>query len=94
MDDAPNAMNDADRPFPDGGTLWDARDVARYLKTSRSWIRQNAEVCLLPSLRIGEVSERAPSEFLRLAASGRPRLSLRQDGSVRANHLRCRANHL
>jgi len=34
-------------------TLWDARDVARYLKASRSWVYQKAEAGLLPSLRIG-----------------------------------------
>jgi hypothetical protein len=29
---------------PDGfETLWDARDVARYLKASRSWVYQKAE---------------------------------------------------
>ncbi len=34
-------------------TLWDARDVARYLKVSRSWVYQRAEAGLLPHLRIG-----------------------------------------
>jgi excisionase family DNA binding protein len=33
--------------------LWDAQDVARYLKASRSWVYQKAEAGLLPSLRIG-----------------------------------------
>lgn len=33
--------------------LWDACDVARYLKASRSWVYQKAEAGLLPSLRIG-----------------------------------------
>lgn len=33
--------------------LWDANDVAAYLKASRSWVYQRAEAGLLPSLRIG-----------------------------------------
>jgi excisionase family DNA binding protein len=39
----------------DGGieTLWDARDVARYLKVSRSWVYQKAEAGLLPHLKVG-----------------------------------------
>ena len=34
-------------------TLWDANDVARYLRASRSWVYQKAEAGLLPYLRIG-----------------------------------------
>lgn len=33
--------------------LWDARDVARYLNVSRSWVYQHAEDGTLPSLHIG-----------------------------------------
>jgi excisionase family DNA binding protein len=33
--------------------LWDANDVARYLKVSRSWVYQRAEAGLLPYLRVG-----------------------------------------
>jgi excisionase family DNA binding protein len=33
--------------------LWDANDVARYLKVSRSWVYHRAEAGLLPYLRIG-----------------------------------------
>jgi excisionase family DNA binding protein len=33
--------------------LWDANDVARYLKVSRSWVYQRAESGQLPSLRVG-----------------------------------------
>jgi excisionase family DNA binding protein len=33
--------------------LWDANDVARYLKVSRSWVYQRAEAGLLPCLRVG-----------------------------------------
>jgi hypothetical protein len=33
--------------------LWDANDVARYLRVSRSWVYQRAEAGLLPCLRVG-----------------------------------------
>jgi excisionase family DNA binding protein len=33
--------------------LWDANDVARYLKASRSWVYHQAEAGKLPHLRIG-----------------------------------------
>jgi excisionase family DNA binding protein len=33
--------------------LWDANDVARYIKASRSWVYHQAEAGNLPHLRIG-----------------------------------------
>ncbi len=33
--------------------LWDARDVARYFRASRSWVYHRAEAGLLPCVRIG-----------------------------------------
>ena len=33
--------------------LWDARDVARFLKASRSWVYHRAEAGELPCLRVG-----------------------------------------
>lgn len=36
-------------------TLWDANDVARYLKVSRSWVYHRAEAGLLPYLRVGSL---------------------------------------
>jgi excisionase family DNA binding protein len=33
--------------------LWDANDVARYLKVSRSWVYHRAEAGQLPHLRVG-----------------------------------------
>ena len=33
--------------------LWDANDVARYLKVSRSWVYNRAETGLLPCFRVG-----------------------------------------
>ncbi len=37
----------------DAETLWDANDVARYLKVSRSWVYHRAEAGLMPHLRVG-----------------------------------------
>jgi excisionase family DNA binding protein len=33
--------------------LWDANDVARYLRVSRSWVFHRAEAGQLPHLRVG-----------------------------------------
>ena len=33
--------------------LWDARDVARHLKVSVSWVRQRVSARLIPFVRIG-----------------------------------------
>src|SRR4029079_12877093 len=33
--------------------LWDANDVARYIKASRSWVYHQAEAGKLPHLRVG-----------------------------------------
>jgi excisionase family DNA binding protein len=58
----------------DGGpdtteTLWDARDVARYLKVSRSWVYQKAEAGLLPYLKVGGLVRFVP-ERIRAFALG------------------------
>lgn len=37
----------------DSETVWDALDVARYLKVSRSWVYGQAEAGLLPHRRVG-----------------------------------------
>jgi excisionase family DNA binding protein len=34
-------------------SLWDASDVARFLKASRSWVYHRAESGELPCLRVG-----------------------------------------
>ena len=33
--------------------LWDANDVAKYLKVSRSWVYHRAEAGLIPCVRVG-----------------------------------------
>jgi excisionase family DNA binding protein len=52
---------------PEG--LWDAKDVAAYLKVSRSWCYQRAEAGLLPCLRIGGLLRFEP-ETIRAYARG------------------------
>jgi excisionase family DNA binding protein len=44
-------------------TLWDARDVARYLKVSRSWVYQKAEAGLLPYLKVGGLVRFVPERM-------------------------------
>ena len=44
--------NDSNPPNQEDA-LWDVKDVAAYLKASRSWVYQRAEAGLLPCLRIG-----------------------------------------
>jgi excisionase family DNA binding protein len=50
----------------DGG-LWDARDVAAFLKVSRSWVYHQAEAGLLPHLRVGSLLRFDPQEIRRYA---------------------------
>jgi excisionase family DNA binding protein len=40
-------------PPPQRDGLWDANDVARYLKASRSWVYHRAEAGQLPHMRVG-----------------------------------------
>lgn len=49
--------------------LWDAKDVARFLKVSRSWVYQKAEAGVLPYLRIGGLVRFEP-ETVRAWARG------------------------
>lgn len=51
-------------------TLWDARDVARYLKVSRSWVYQKAEAGLLPYLKVGGMVRFVPERVREFALSG------------------------
>jgi excisionase family DNA binding protein len=51
------------------GELWDAKDVARYLKVSRSWVYHRAEAGFLPSLRVGGLVRFEPA-LVRAFAQG------------------------
>ena len=60
---------------PDGfETLWDARDVARYLKASRSWVYQKAESGLLPYVKVGGLVRFVPGRIreIAMASPGTP----------------------
>jgi excisionase family DNA binding protein len=56
--------------------LWDANDVARYLKVSRSWVYHRAESGELPSFRVGGLRRFDP-EAIRSFARGEATRSAR-----------------
>lgn len=41
------------RTSASSSALWDANDVANFLKVSRSWVYQRAQAGLLPCLHVG-----------------------------------------
>jgi excisionase family DNA binding protein len=43
--------------------LWDANDVARFLKASRSWVYQRAQAGQLPGVKIGGLLRFEPAEI-------------------------------
>ena len=55
-------------------TLWDASDVAKFLKCSRSYVYKAAEAGMLPCLRIGAMlrfdPERVKAFALGMKAEG------------------------
>ena len=55
--------------------LWDANDVANFLKVSRSWVYQRAESGLLPCLKIGGLLRFEAEEIRAFAQSLRHGLS-------------------
>jgi excisionase family DNA binding protein len=60
---------DPAKTAPEGLPLWSASDVARYLKSSRSWVYHRAERGELPCLRIGGLLRFDP-EMIRAFARG------------------------
>jgi excisionase family DNA binding protein len=74
-----HAPNSPDDESPTGvfvrpsATLWDAHDVARYLKVSRSWVYQRAEAGLLPCIRVGGLLRFRPDSVREIANEGAPR---------------------
>lgn len=53
----------------EGDALWDTKDVANYLKVSRSWVYHRAEAGLLPCVRVGGLLRFDPAA-IRAAARG------------------------
>jgi excisionase family DNA binding protein len=54
-------------PAPHRDGLWDANDVARYLKVSRSWVYHRAEAGHLPLRRIGGLLRFDPASIMAFA---------------------------
>lgn len=50
--------------------LWDAMDVARFLKTSRSWVYMRVERAEIPHVRIGGLIRFEPARIREWARSG------------------------
>jgi hypothetical protein len=47
--------------------LWNAKDVAGYLRVSRSWVYHQSEAGLLPCLRVGSLLRFDPKVIRRFA---------------------------
>ncbi len=56
--------------------LWDADDVALFLKASRSWVYHRAEAGKLPCLRIGGLLRFQPAAIRAFVGGGSPPASL------------------
>ena len=56
----------------DDDRLWDANNVAQYLKVSRSWVYHHAEDGTLPCLRIGGLLRFEPSSIRAFARGESP----------------------
>lgn len=53
-------------------SLWDAKDVAHFLKVSRSWVYQKTEAGELPCLRVGGLVRFEPEAVRAWARGERP----------------------
>ena len=51
--------------------LWDAHDVAAYLKVSRSWVYQKTDAGLLPYIRVGALKRFSPRQIQEHFLGGR-----------------------
>lgn len=67
-DDAPTGV--FVRP---SANLWDAQDVARYLKVSRSWVYQRAEAGLIACVRVGGLLRFRPDSVRAIASESAAR---------------------
>lgn len=59
-------------PVPGDESLWNASDVAHYLKVSRSWVYHQAEAGTLPHRRVGALLRFVPSLIRAFALGERP----------------------
>jgi excisionase family DNA binding protein len=58
-------------PLSTGDGLWDANDVAAYLKVSRSWVYQKVAAGLVPHVRVGGLVRFAPGDVRAFATARR-----------------------
>ena len=58
---------------PDADQLWNVRDVARYLRASRSWVYKAAERNTIPAVRVGSLLRFDPSAIRAYVAALAPR---------------------
>jgi excisionase family DNA binding protein len=56
--------------------LWDAGDVAKFLKASRNWVYQQAELGKIPSVRIGGLRRFDPEKIKALVLGDQPAVVL------------------
>jgi len=61
------------QPLPPEEALWDANDVACYLKASRAWVYMKSEQGVLPCLRIGGLVRFDPAGVRAWAMQGASR---------------------
>jgi len=61
------------QPYGREGELWTAAEVARYLKTSRSWVYQAAGSGRLPNIRVGHLRRFDPATIKAWAAAATSR---------------------
>jgi len=55
--------------------LWDAKDVAAFLKVSRSWVYLHAEAGTLPSVKVGGLRRFVPAHVRAWATGEKPQPS-------------------
>ncbi|HEY6912719.1 MAG TPA: helix-turn-helix domain-containing protein [Myxococcales bacterium] len=74
-DDRRRAADAAGSPTPEPqagpDVLWDARDVARFLRVHRNWVYLNAEAGTIPCVRVGGVLRFEPGT-IRAIGKGQP----------------------
>jgi excisionase family DNA binding protein len=67
-------------PLARGGGLWTAAEVARHLKTRRSWVDQATASGRLPSVRVGHMRRFDPAKIRTWPyATGSPSVSTEPD---------------
>jgi hypothetical protein len=66
----------AGEPVSPAKPLWDARDVATFLKASRNWVYLQAELGNIPYVRLGGLLRFDPEKIKALAKGELPAVTL------------------